>query len=349
MGRGLIGKFMSGVSAVAVPAALANQAAEIEQRRMATLQGYQQQNMGIQQEYQRENTAANQSFTAGQNSLDREQRQQGLEMQQQGLDMQSKQFDIARQQAELAIKSGELGLVQAKRLEKQYNVLMDPEATEDQRMKASENILAFTGKLADQTDQTDSFSAFTAYSDPDQFGEQTRQSGVLNRRTGSVDWTSGSQQGAASEPQPGSSSSLPVGRVVDGYKFLGGDPNSESSWESVTDNNSQPGNSQSSAASTAKDADQQMYPPPQKLTGKEVDTIGFIPDGYTKMTSGNYVRQRESKDWDGEKFIKGGPEQVRRDAIMAIYARLNPKHKEKFDASAWDKAVQQAEQQLKNK
>jgi hypothetical protein len=207
MARGIAGKFLRGVNAVAAPAALAQQQSNIEQKRMQILQGYAQQNMQAQQDfnvasddrrqgyavenldtaqgYAEDNRAADQAFSRVENAADRSIQVDSNNMTGEGLQLEKDRFEIAKEQAEITLETANLGLGQQKRLEGLYNIIIDPNASDDVRSQAAEAINQLTGKGGNE-----SYSAITAFSEPNEYGEQTKATGVLNRRTGEQDWIS---------------------------------------------------------------------------------------------------------------------------------------------------------------
>ena len=71
LGR-IAGKFLTGVASVAVPAALANQAAKIQSARDERLQGYNKADRASTQQFTSDQAAEQRAFTGGQGDLNRE-------------------------------------------------------------------------------------------------------------------------------------------------------------------------------------------------------------------------------------------------------------------------------------
>lgn len=195
---GLIAKALRGAAAAGVPALLEEARAQNQAKRDALLQQFTKENMAAQQQFQASERLAGQEFTGAQNAENRafqaEQSQLTRDQQQRQFDAtlanQREQFraglgidlaklDVLVKQAEQALEQGELGLIQSRRVESLRSTLVDPNATEDQIKKAAEQLSTLLG-------EGDSYSAITAYGDPDEFGQQTRSTGILNRRTGQV-------------------------------------------------------------------------------------------------------------------------------------------------------------------
>jgi hypothetical protein len=101
------------------------------------------------------------------------------------LDIERDRFEIAKEQAVVALESAELGLADKKRLEGLYQIVADVNSAEEARDQAAEAINQLTGKGGNE-----SYSAITAFSEPNEYGEQTKAAGVLNRRTGEQEWIS---------------------------------------------------------------------------------------------------------------------------------------------------------------
>ena len=51
---------------------------------------------------------------------------------------------------------------------------------------------------------------------------------------------------------------------------------------------------------------------PSQLSQQDINRIGFVPQGYTQMTSGAYVLRGDSEDWQGESFRPPNREEARR-------------------------------------
>lgn len=84
--------------------------------------------------------------------------------------------------------------------------------------------------------------------------------------------------------------------------------------------------------------------PPKELSQQEVDELRYVPDGYTRMTSGNYVLSGESSDWDrgAGSFTREKPfSQQEKDREREIYRSLNPDWRTRFDADAAKQAKEQ--------
>tara|TARA_R110000782_G_scaffold252095_1_gene339816 strand:- start:675 stop:1358 length:684 start_codon:yes stop_codon:yes gene_type:complete len=202
MARGIAGKFLRGVNAVAAPAALAQQQSNIEQKRMQILQGYAQQNMQAQQDfniasddrrqgyavenletaqgYAEDNREADQAFSRVENAADRSIQADRNNMEGEGLQLEKDRFEIAKEQAEITLETANLGLGQQKRLEGLYQTIIDPNASDDVRSQAAESILQLTGKGAE-----DRYSAlYEDITDETGFPTGGRNTFILNSRTG---------------------------------------------------------------------------------------------------------------------------------------------------------------------
>ena len=173
---GIIGKFLKGVSDVAVPAAMADQAAKIELKRMEKLQGYNRQNMQVQQDFATQNIDTRQGYAVDnleqqqdfavenreqqqkmtlenqdqQNIFTSEENQKMNDLTAQGLSIESDRLEIAKQQAEIVLETAELGLVDQRRLSALYESAVDPDIDEAQRNSISEQILVLTGQVGDR-------------------------------------------------------------------------------------------------------------------------------------------------------------------------------------------------------
>ena len=81
---------------------------------------------------------------------------------------------------------------------------------------------------------------------------------------------------------------------------------------------------------------------PASLSQSEINEIGFVPSGYTQMTSGDYVLSTESGDWQGESFRKPSREEARasfRPEIQEEYRRLKQSGKAGTDVQLFSEAV----------
>ena len=223
---GIIGKFLKGVSDVAVPAAVANQAAQIELKRMEKLQGYNQQNIQAQQDFAVQNMDTRQGYAVDnleqqqdfavenreqqqkmtlenqdqQNIFTSEENQKMNDLTAQGLEIEGERLELAKQQAEIVLETAELGLVDQRRLSALYESAVDPDIDEAQRNSISEQILVLTGQVGDR------FSAL--YRDKvDETGYATggRDTFILNNMTKEVsgipDQANNSSNPAASADQ----------------------------------------------------------------------------------------------------------------------------------------------------
>ena len=81
---------------------------------------------------------------------------------------------------------------------------------------------------------------------------------------------------------------------------------------------------------------------PASLSQSEINEIGFVPSGYTLMTSGDYVLSTESGDWQGESFRKPNKEEARasfQPEIQEEYRRLKQSGKAGTDVQLFTEAV----------
>ena len=140
MARGLIRKLISGAAEAGVPMLQ-------EQHRNNILQNRETAMARIQNQYRTQDREAEQSFTAEQNAMDREQRAgefeanrldaaEGRAMQQQGLDMQRQQLGLTAMQVSQALEQGKFGITEARRLQGINDVITNPDSTPEQLNQA---------------------------------------------------------------------------------------------------------------------------------------------------------------------------------------------------------------------
>ncbi len=85
---------------------------------------------------------------------------------------------------------------------------------------------------------------------------------------------------------------------------------------------------------------------PKQLSAAEVDAMGFAPDGYTKMTSGNYVRKDgvNSKDWVNGEFVDH-TESAAKELARKYYMEMGGS-KTSYDSRKMQTAMDRAKKEL---
>jgi len=191
---------------------------KLDQMKQERIQSYQNQ-------YRTQENADNQAFTAGQNTLDREQRSSefaattedavvgrslegrridlegdrvelegqrvGMEGERIGID--KGRLNMAAAQIEQQLEIGNFTLDEARRLEGLYSTIASPDASEEDVSSA----IATMQNL--RNTDPEKYSAITMYGEENMSGVQTRTSGVLSSRTGRVTPVS---SGAVMESMP---------------------------------------------------------------------------------------------------------------------------------------------------
>lgn len=141
----IFGKMMQGAASVAVPAALAEQAARIQAKRDEKLQGYAQQNMQANQTYQSAENAANREFTASENAASRDLQQQQIDLSEMKLDLEGpereKRLELLSSQIE-GSKLQNRGLTvaadDAEAVRDLFSIMQDDKASDEERSAATE-------------------------------------------------------------------------------------------------------------------------------------------------------------------------------------------------------------------
>jgi len=131
MGRGIIGKFLKGAAEVAVPAAYAEQAAQIQAKRDATLQAYAEKNLDTANKFQTSERVAGQEFTGGENRKNRThaegmqddsqeftggENRKNRELTQEQLEMSKKQHEKVMKKMDQEIEANKYSLEQTKKI-----------------------------------------------------------------------------------------------------------------------------------------------------------------------------------------------------------------------------------------
>ena len=79
--------------------------------------------------------------------------------------------------------------------------------------------------------------------------------------------------------------------------------------------------------------------PPQQISKEDAQSLGYVPQGYTEMTSGLLQLTGDtSEDWAGGQFVDKQAQQQLQQEIEAEYLRINPTRK--YSASAMTRARQ---------
>lgn len=79
--------------------------------------------------------------------------------------------------------------------------------------------------------------------------------------------------------------------------------------------------------------------PPQQISKEDAQSLGYVPQGYTKMTSGLLQLTGDtSEDWAGGQFVDKQAQQQLQQEIEAEYLRINPTGR--YNASAMTRARQ---------
>ena len=108
--------------------------------------------------------------------------------------------------------------------------------------------------------------------------------------------------------------------------------------QAETGNNFDPEAAAAAAAAQLGQAPSSQNPPKQ-ISKEEAKSLGYVPQGYTKMSSGLLqLTDETSADWVGDKFADKQAEQQLQNAIEAEYLRINPTGK--YNASAMARARQ---------
>lgn len=179
---GLIRKAIRGAAQAGVPMLMEEYRNQNLAKRDARLQEYVQQNQGAQQRFQTQERQAGQEFTAEQNQLTREQ-QQGqfeseMEASQQDRSLRHQQVKQQIRAADLALEDAQLSLSDKKEIRGIRSVLMDSNASAEEKQLAAEELGILLGEGSPE------LRAVTIYSEPNDFGEQTRQTVLVNPITG---------------------------------------------------------------------------------------------------------------------------------------------------------------------
>lgn len=203
-----------GVAAAAGTAAaglMEEHKAQILAKRDERLNFYDQQNRAANEKFQTTEREAGQKFTMEENdrqrTLTREENEasrkqdQGqfdatLGLRRDELGMERERLDATLEQAEQALATGELELAQKQRIENLYETATSDTATEEQRTRAVENLDVLLNQGGNN------YESFTVYGEADPVtGEQPRNTGILNRRTGGREMvTGGSPAGQYNSP-----------------------------------------------------------------------------------------------------------------------------------------------------
>lgn len=191
MARGLMRKAIVGAAAVGVPALLEKAKNDQLAKRELTLQN-------LQQQYRRED----QAFTAGQNTLEREQRsadsaanrdiqQQelglrredqaaGRQIQSEQLNLEREKLDLTAQQMAQTLESGQLDVAEKRRLQGLYDIIASPDTAAEEVSRAINILNGLKGNNPEK------YSAITLYGDENDAGVQSRSTGILNQATGQI-------------------------------------------------------------------------------------------------------------------------------------------------------------------
>ena len=141
--------------------------------------------------YRTQDREAEQSFTADQNAMDREQRTgefeanradaaEGRAIQREGLQIDRERLDQTAQQLAQTLEQGKFGIIEAQRLRGINDVITNPDSTPEQLDQA----ITMLQNL--KNTDPEKFSAITLYGEADDFGVQPRTSGVMSSRTGQI-------------------------------------------------------------------------------------------------------------------------------------------------------------------
>ena len=201
MARGIIRKMIRGAAEAGVPMLQ-------EQHRNNILQNRETAMARIQNQYRTQDREAEQSFTADQNAMDREQRAgefeanradaaEGRAIQREGLEIDRERLDQTAQQLAQTLEQGKFGIIEAQRLRGINDVITNPDSTPEQLDRA----ITMLQNL--KNTDPEKFSAITLYGEPDEYGVQPRTSGVMSSRTGQITPASppGAGSGASNIPQ----------------------------------------------------------------------------------------------------------------------------------------------------
>ena len=120
--------------------------------------------------------------------------------------------------------------------------------------------------------------------------------------------------------------------------------NTESIAQEMADQKVTPDEMEAAASDLAKQGEggQISEKAPVRLSQSEINEIGFIPAGYRKMTSGDYVLSGESQDWQGESFRTPNRNEALvsfRPEIQNEYNRLKQSAKTGTDVKIWNEAI----------
>ena len=120
--------------------------------------------------------------------------------------------------------------------------------------------------------------------------------------------------------------------------------NTESIAQEMADQEVTPDEMEAAASDLAKQGEggQISEKAPVRLSQSEINEIGFIPAGYRKMTSGDYVLSGESKDWQGESFRTPNRNEALvsfRPEIQNEYNRLKQSGKTGTDVKIFNEAI----------
>lgn len=132
MARGIIGKALRGVAAVAVPAAFEAQKAEILRLRDERLQSYQTSERKAEQQFRATERIAGQ--------------QHDRQMQEDRLKIEAPQRELALQLAEQKLLQGDLELAEQERIQGLQNTILSPDASEEERNQAVTTLNTLLGK-----------------------------------------------------------------------------------------------------------------------------------------------------------------------------------------------------------
>ena len=136
MARGIIRKMIRGAAEAGVPMLQ-------EQHRNNILQNRETAMARIQNQYRTQDREAEQSFTADQNAMDREQRTgefeanradaaEGRAIQREGLEIDRERLDQTAQQLAQTLEQGKFGIIEAQRLRGINDVITNPDSTPEQ-------------------------------------------------------------------------------------------------------------------------------------------------------------------------------------------------------------------------
>lgn len=179
--------------------------AKLLAERDARLNSYDRKNQADNRTFQSSERAASQTFTANENAENRtfqgNENAAGRALQEEGLGIQRDELGLRReqqgvvlQQAEQALEAGQMDIAQKKQIQEYYETALDDSASDEVRARAIENLDVMLGKGGDN------YQATTLYGDENDSGEQTKATGILNRRTGTI--TPASPQSAVDLTSP---------------------------------------------------------------------------------------------------------------------------------------------------